>query len=288
MLGERGSEAVVPLTAMAKGGIVHKPTIALLGEHGPEAVIPLPRPSPVLDLSRYVQGKISPLAQLGASAAGQAYPLPSDKASKLYGETTFDFAGPTGTEGRPHIEYAQTNITPGQLRETLIHESGHAGRKMLLGTPAFSDIEKRYPETQEPGFEEVRQRIADVERFEKLGSQAMHSRSIREEMGEARSYIGRRNMGMAQWQRAIEYNKEVNDLASQVNQSRATIDGASRNQQINAGGHIRVQIGRQSTVGTQPESLFKPIPEQQVTQMTPATIGPSERVQSPPPSLAGI
>jgi hypothetical protein len=36
-----GSAAIIPQTHLASGGIVTKPTIALIGESGPEAVIPL-------------------------------------------------------------------------------------------------------------------------------------------------------------------------------------------------------------------------------------------------------
>ena len=39
--GVGGNSFTIP--SMAKGGIVHKPTIALIGEAGPEAVVPLSR-----------------------------------------------------------------------------------------------------------------------------------------------------------------------------------------------------------------------------------------------------
>lgn len=40
-------DAAIPdnMPAMAKGGVVDKPTVALLGEHGPEAVVPLNNPN---------------------------------------------------------------------------------------------------------------------------------------------------------------------------------------------------------------------------------------------------
>jgi hypothetical protein len=102
------------------------------------------------------------------------------------------------------------------------HERGHAGVKSLVGGEEFRKIRKETPLAGVVGFEELRQRTADIERIHGLGPQAMHSKEYRKNLDDADFFAKSISTNLAAAtgkskeeviQSAKDYNAKLNSLA---------------------------------------------------------------------------
>jgi hypothetical protein len=245
------------------GGIVDKPTTALIGEAGPEAVIPL-----------------------RDARARYAAEMLKDPALR---DRFISFAeAETGGQGRGAAQaWMESTLNRAASRDQTLSRALSSGsgywppRTLGIGAQTPTDKQRDY---YDPGLEYALggsniSRLATGNASSSVGfAGGPETSRVVSSKGKTLERFGTegRDIGWANRER----------IAISLQDVRSTIDTASRSPDIEAAGHIKVQVGESGGRSTPLETLFKPVPEEQKVQMTPASVGPSERTRSAPPSLA--
>jgi hypothetical protein len=268
LVGERGPEAVVPIRAMQYGGIVDKPTLILAGENGPEAVVPLAR-------------KRAGIAAIGASETGfstkEAY-------SDFYNDPVKGHPGYNANVARmgsrgADYGYFQMNQEQAERASSQYGMDPESARALYGGGREGAGDYSISDQTR-AAFEYVQNKYPEA--FENLGRTGDFS-AFRKALGKEWFALNRKEGGVSGAVATAAYHSY---LGAMTQQSRDVLDSAARERQrIEAAGHIKIRVGG-GTGPTPLETLFKPVQEQLGTQMTPTNRGLSEHARSAPPTFA--
>ena len=251
---------------LAQGGIVVKPTVALIGEHGPEAVVPLHSPS---------SG-----GSAGAGMGGSSTSIRAFQFGGIVHKPTLALIGEAGPEAIVPLRSQQ----PSAGGSSFFMGGGFMGG-FGAGDGAPSPYYRGSAASASnvipmPGARGVDGASAS---YGARGADGADGAAAMAGAG-ARSALFGRSSRFA----FADGSSSAFAFHSHLGAIRDVIDGAAREQQnIEAAGHIKVQVGNDAAGGpTVSETLFKPVPEQSLVQMTPAHKGIAERSRSAPPTFA--
>jgi hypothetical protein len=282
------ASAPIVIPGLARGGIIDRPTLALIGEKGPEAVVPLTqRAAPNLSFggsSMTAHGGGINIAQGGAinmMAQGGNIRMMAD--GGVVTKPTLAMIGEAGAEAvvplNKKLPIPQAYNNPGDIKwGQFAQEHGAIGRGARGGHAVFASAE----EGQQALSELLEERGATGKSLSQINK--WYAEDPRWGAGVAKK-LG----GVSRTQTLGSQGISSSDLAMAIAAQegfRSVIDGAARSQEIEAGGHIKIQIGRQGAASRRSAALFKPVPEQALVQMVPTGVNPVETQRSTQPSLS--
>jgi len=150
LVGEKGPEAVVPLGRQGGGGVVNKPTLTQLGLRGPEAVVPLNRQMIQTPWGEHPQETRLRQFAVPAGASSDQADRPGRYQGKVsLGGETFNYA--SGGAGRGSIPYGEFPINVGK------GDIGTKGQKIgsvaTLGGQYGTIQDPKYPKQARTGVQ---------------------------------------------------------------------------------------------------------------------------------------
>ena len=244
---------------LASGGIINKPTIALIGERGPEAVVPL-----------HTTGGGAGSGMVSSSHTS----IRAFQFGGIVNSPTLALIGEAGPEAIVPLSHQSSAAGPRHISGA--SGFGAGGPQHISGASGYGSTEANYPASGNFGSNIIAMHGEDgrAGRAGMAGSGADASSSFLARGGSRYSLADNSRS-------ALEYHSHLALL-----HARDVMDAdANETQRVNAAGHIKVQVGN-GGVPSASDTLFKPVPEQSLVQMTPAHKGIPERSKSAPPTFA--